>query len=190
MCQNPKSVMPAPCCTQTQDPNQPPAGRPIPASSESEMRTCIPPLLLRRSQRRFKAQKSPLGYRNTPTGLKRLKTQNTASYDCNTKWERLYLALPNLYTSANSFRKKNSSTLPTLVEARGVEPLSENHLPMLSTSVFCALGFPPRSAHRQAMRFGIPKIRDQRQGVLWFTFTAHRRLIPGRGAPRSDGRLN
>ena len=37
---------PAPCCTQTQDPNQPPAGRPIPASSESEMRTCIPPLLL------------------------------------------------------------------------------------------------------------------------------------------------
>lgn len=31
---------PAPCCTQTQDPNQPPAGRPIPASSESEMRTC------------------------------------------------------------------------------------------------------------------------------------------------------
>ena len=77
-----------------------------------------------------------------------------------------------------------------LVEARGVEPLSENHLPMLSTSVFCALGFPPRSAHRQAMRFGIPKIRDQRQGVLWFTFTAHRRLIPGRGAPGSDGRLN
>src|SRR5699024_9873905 len=41
VCQNPKSDMPAPCCTQTQDPNQPPAGRPIPASSESEMRTCI-----------------------------------------------------------------------------------------------------------------------------------------------------
>lgn len=53
--------------------------------------------------------------RSTPTGLKRLKTQNTASYDCNAKWERPYLALPNLYTSANSFRKKNSSTLPTLV---------------------------------------------------------------------------
>ena len=72
------------------------------------------PLLLWRSQRRFKAQKSPPGYGSTPTGLKRLKTQNTASYDCNAKWERPYLALPNLYTSANSFRKKNSSTLPTL----------------------------------------------------------------------------
>ena len=120
VCQNPESHMPAPCCTQTQDPNQPPAGRPIPASSESEMRTCIPPLLLRRSQRRFKAQKSPLGYRSTPTGLKRLKTQNTASYDCNTKWERLYLALPNLYTSANSFRKKNSSTLPILPQYKFV----------------------------------------------------------------------
>ena len=49
VCQNPKSDMPAPCCTQTQDPNQPPAGRPIPASSESEMRTSIPlslPLML------------------------------------------------------------------------------------------------------------------------------------------------
>ena len=45
VCQNPKSDMPAPCCTQTQDPNQPPAGRPIPASSGSEMRTCIPILL-------------------------------------------------------------------------------------------------------------------------------------------------
>ena len=29
-----------PCCTQTQDPNQPPAGRPPKASSVSEMRTC------------------------------------------------------------------------------------------------------------------------------------------------------
>ena len=114
VCQNPESHMPAPCCTQTQDPNQPPAGRPIPASSGSEMRTCIPLLLLWRPQRRFKAQKSPPGATSTPTGLKRLKTQNTASYDCNTKWERLYLALPNLYTSANSFRKKNSSTLPIL----------------------------------------------------------------------------
>lgn len=36
---------PASCCTQTQDPNQPPAGRPIPASSGSEMRTCVPLLL-------------------------------------------------------------------------------------------------------------------------------------------------
>lgn len=36
---------PASCCTQTQDPSQPPAGRPIPASSGSEMRTCVPLLL-------------------------------------------------------------------------------------------------------------------------------------------------
>ena len=69
----------------------------------------------------LRRKKARQGLRSTPTGLKRLKTQNTASYDCNTKWERLYLALPNLYTSANSFRKKNSSTLPTLVEPRGVE---------------------------------------------------------------------
>ena len=74
----------------------------------------------------LRRKKARQGIRSTLTGLKRLKTQNTAFYDCNTKWERLYLALPNLYTSANSFRKKNSSTLPTLVEAGGVEPPSEN----------------------------------------------------------------
>ena len=111
VCQNPKSDMPAPCCTQTQDPNQPPAGRPIPASSESEMRTCIRLCFsdaLRGVLRHEKARQGT----EYPNGL---KTQNTASYDCNAKWERPYLALPNLYTSANSFQKKNSSTLPTLV---------------------------------------------------------------------------
>ena len=47
------------------------------ASSEREMRkgarTSLRPL-----QRRFKARKKPEGYTSTPTGLKRLKTQNTA----------------------------------------------------------------------------------------------------------------
>ena len=100
------------------------------------------PLLLWRSQRRFKAQKSPLGYRSTPTGLKRLKTQNTASYDCNAKWERPYLALPNLYTSANSFRKKNSSTLPTLVDLAGIEPASESPSIRASPITVIILTFP------------------------------------------------
>ena len=47
------------------------------ASSGCEMhmgaRTSLKPL-----QRRFKARKKPEGYTSTPTGLKRLKTQNTA----------------------------------------------------------------------------------------------------------------
>ena len=34
--------------------------------------------VLRPLQRRFKARKKPDGYTSTPTGLKRLKTQNTA----------------------------------------------------------------------------------------------------------------
>ena len=47
------------------------------ASSECEMHISarIP---LRPLQRRFKARKKPEGYTSTPTGLKRLKTQNTA----------------------------------------------------------------------------------------------------------------
>ena len=41
-----------------------------------------------------------------------------------------------------------------LVEARGIEPLSENHLIQLSPSAADLLGFPSRIADRQAMRYG------------------------------------
>ena len=40
-----------------------------------------------------------------------------------------------------------------LVEARGVEPLSENLLARLSTSVAYGLTFPPRGSHGQDPRF-------------------------------------
>ena len=49
------------------------------ASSEREMRKGAR-ISLRPLQRRFKARKKPEGYTSTPTGLKRLKTQNTASH--------------------------------------------------------------------------------------------------------------
>ena len=35
-----------------------------------------------------------------------------------------------------------------------------------------------------------PLNRDRGKGVTRFTFTANRRLYPGRGAPGKDGRLN
>ena len=41
-----------------------------------------------------------------------------------------------------------------LVEARGIEPLSENHLIQLSPSAVRLLGFPSRIAGGQAMRYG------------------------------------
>lgn len=47
------------------------------ASSECEMHMGAR-ISLRPLQRRFKARKKPEGYMSTPTGLKRLKTQNTA----------------------------------------------------------------------------------------------------------------
>ena len=47
------------------------------ASSGCEMRMGAR-ISLRPLQRRFKARKKPEGYTSTPTGLKRLKTQNTA----------------------------------------------------------------------------------------------------------------
>ena len=47
------------------------------ASSEREMHKGAR-ISLRPLQRRFKARKKPEGYTSTPTGLKRIKTQNTA----------------------------------------------------------------------------------------------------------------
>ena len=41
-----------------------------------------------------------------------------------------------------------------MVEARGVEPLSENHLPRLSPSAAFCLGFPSPDAKRQASGYG------------------------------------
>ena len=43
-----------------------------------------------------------------------------------------------------------------MVEMRGVEPLSESHLPALSTSVAGILHLPQDSAYRQALAFGSP----------------------------------
>lgn len=41
-----------------------------------------------------------------------------------------------------------------VVEARGIEPLSENHLPKLSTSVSNYLTFPHLTANWKAERIG------------------------------------
>lgn len=54
---------------------------------------------------------------------------------------------------SNFFEPKSSSKV-LLVEARGVEPLSENHLPQLSPSAVSLLGFPSHSADRQALCYG------------------------------------
>ena len=70
VCQNPESHMPAPCCTQTQDPNQPPAGRPIPASSESEVRTCIRLCFSDALRGVLRHEKARQGNAEYPNGLK------------------------------------------------------------------------------------------------------------------------
>ena len=42
-----------------------------------------------------------------------------------------------------------------LVEAGGIEPPSENTSTQVSPSAVCLLGFPSRTAGKQAMRYGI-----------------------------------
>ena len=51
-------------------------------------------------------------------------------------------------------KARKHGLFPVLVEARGVEPLSENLLARLSTSVAYVLKFPLRGSHGQDPRFG------------------------------------
>ena len=53
-----------------------------------------------------------------------------------------------------------------MVEARGVEPLSENPLIQLSTSVFCFLDFPLRDVNRQTSCLGSLLVRDRYKSKL------------------------
>ena len=53
-----------------------------------------------------------------------------------------------------------------LVEARGVEPLSENPLIQLSTSVFCYLEFPSSDVNRQTSNSGSLLVRDRYKSKL------------------------
>ena len=73
--------------------------------------------------------------------------------------------------------------VPVMVEMRRIELLSENRLPKLSTSVADVLKFPLCSTQRQVLQHGSLLNHDASKGGVAFTFTTHRRLIPGRGVP-------
>ena len=89
------------------------------ASSGCEMRKCAR-ISLRPLQRRFKARKKPEGYTSTPTGLKCLKTQNTAS-------------------RGNKNGKGTPSGVPQPIHKRKLIPVKEE---------FDASSFGGRSRHR------------------------------------------
>ena len=69
----------------------------------------------------------------------------------------------------------------------GVEPMSENLFPKLSTSVVYLLKFPLTNADKQALVVGSPLNRDKVQGSPLFTCTAKRRPYPSRGTLGKDG---
>ena len=76
------------------------------------------------------------------------------------RWEALTKKIPAKNASDKAKEKAEPRTRIasrlSLVEMRGVEPLSESHLPALSTSVAGILHLPQDSAYRQALAFGSP----------------------------------
>ena len=69
----------------------------------------------------------------------------------------------------------------------GVEPMSENLFPKLSTSVVYLLSFPRKNADKQALILGSPLDRDKVQGYPLFTCTTKRRSYPSRGTLGKNG---
>lgn len=63
-------------------------------------------------------------------------------------------SLLSLHTRTKTPPPGDGGGVFVLVEMRGIEPLSENHLPWLSTSVAAELIFPLHSARQQALRIG------------------------------------
>ena len=77
----------------------------------------------------------------------------------------------------------------SVVEMRGVEPLSESSLMRLSPSAVCDLTFPPRPARRQADRFSSFILRTSPQSLGVFVPRAHDAGIRARGRPGPTSRL-
>ena len=75
-----------------------------------------------------------------------------------------------------------------MVEARGVEPLSENSSAGLSTSV-ASCSFSPYKTHLAKLYKEHAEIRYRVTAIARLTFTANRRLFPNRGIFGRDGRL-
>ena len=75
-------------------------------------------------------------------------------------WEVLTKKMPATSAGTKLQNKEKPAVRELLtagvVEMRGVEPLSESHLPALSTSVAGILHLPQDSAYRQALAFGSP----------------------------------
>ena len=65
-----------------------------------------------------------------------------------------FRGVDSLSRNENAKRAPVKGALCILVEARGIEPLSENHLIQLSPSAADLLRVPSRIADRQAMRYG------------------------------------
>ena len=72
-----------------------------------------------------------------------------------------------------------------LVEARGIEPLSESPFMQLSTSVFYLLLFPEATADKRAEATGSPYTTDG-HGHFRQSFTTNQCPSEGRGTPSAD----
>ena len=100
--------------------------------------------------------------------------------------------MPQAYFTRSEERISLKKALATasaffMVEMAVIETASEKGSPQLSTGVACLLRFPRRSAVRQAHRFGSSVVHDGLRSTHPCTFTANRRLVPGRSTPGKDG---
>ena len=86
-------------------------------------------------------------------------------------------------------RKRRCSSNTVLVEARGVEPLSESPFTQTSPGAECCLKFPNRADSIQTALSGIFLLRRRYGKSSRLSFTANRRPVRSRGTQRQNGCL-
>ena len=117
---------------------------------------------------------------------------NCEIWCCTSIEKNSFLYMPQAYFTRSEEQISLKKALATasaffMVEMAVIETASEKGSPQLSTGVACLLRFPRRSAARQAHRFGSSVVHDGLRSAHPCTFTANRRLVPGRSTPGKDG---
>lgn len=173
--------MPSPCRTPSVRPpasdRRPQGGHPcIERTRDAQGRSNA----LRPPQRRFKARKKPDGYTSTPTGLKRLKTQNTASRG-NENGKGTPSGVPQpIHKRKLVLVKEEFDASSSGGDEGNRTPVRKNLAKGFSERSWC---FKSPSVHRPSTGYALWQLLscDRGRSTPLFTFTSNRRPLHSRG---------
>ena len=119
--------------------------------------------------------------------LKNIQSKKTPS--CESKTVFFVLCIRSLPLRQSRRRKRRCSSNTVMVEARGIEPLSESPFTQTSPGAECCLNFPKGADSIQTAPSGIFLIQRRYGKSSRRSFTANRRPVRSCGTQRQNGCL-